>query len=124
MEYLPTIAVIVVLAIIIAAAVIAVCTNKKKGCCGTDTHDKKIKVTDKHPDNYKYCVRLSISGMTCSHCKLKVENELNAKGTVWAEVDLKDGSALVRMKEELPDDTLRRIVSRAGYTVVGIEKIR
>ena len=123
MEYLPTIVIALITAIIIGAAVIAVCKNKKKGCCSSDGSEKRIKVADRNPANYPYVVRMTIAGMTCSHCRLKVENELNAKGTIWAEADLRDGTALVRMKESLPDDTLRRIVSRAGFTVVGIEKI-
>ncbi len=123
MEYLPTIVIVLLLAVILGAAVIAAAKKKKGGCCSSDGSEKRIKVADRNPDNYSHSVRLTISGMTCTHCKLKVENELNAKGTVWAEVDLKEGTALVRMKEPLPDDTLRRIVSRAGYTVVGIETI-
>ena len=123
MEYLPTILIALILAIIIGAAVIAVFKKKKGGCCSADSAEKRIKVSDHNPANYPHCVRLSVSGMTCSHCKLKVENELNAKGTIWAEANLKDGSVLVRLKEDLPDDTLRRIVSRVGYTVVGIERM-
>jgi copper chaperone CopZ len=62
--------------------------------------------------------------MTCQKCRLRVENALNAKGNIWASVDLKDGSAVVRMKNKLPDGTLERIVSREGFVVVGIERIR
>ncbi len=118
------IAIAALLLILLAAAVVFVGTKRRKGCCQSDeTAEKRIKVSDKNPRHYPFCVRVSISGMTCPKCCARVENALNAKGTVWAKVNRKDGSALVRMKEELPDDTLRRIVSREGFTVVGIEKI-
>lgn len=129
MKYLSTIIIVAVLAIICVFAVVSYVKKVKHGCCGTDrcsstgTSEKRIKVIDKNPEHYKRCVQLTISGMTCSRCKLRVENAFNAKKNVWAEVNLKEGTVVVRMKEELPDDTLRRIVSRVGYTVIGMEKI-
>lgn len=129
MKHLSTIIIVAILTIICVFAVISYVKKIKHGCCGSDgygstgTAEKRIKIIDKKPEHYKSCVQLTISGMTCSRCKLRVENALNAKKNVWAEVNLKEGTALVRMKEELPDDTLRRIVSRAGYTVIGVEKI-
>lgn len=125
MEHLSTIIIAAILAVICVLAVIGYIKKLKHGCCGSEsgTAEKRIKVSDRNPEHYKNCVQLTISGMTCSRCKLRVENALNAKENIWAEVNLKEGTALVRMKEELPDDTLRRIVSRAGYTVIGIEKI-
>ncbi len=124
MEHIITIAVIVILALLIAA-VVFVFIKRRKGCCKSDdSAEKRIKVSDKNMAHYPHCARLTISGMTCSKCKLRVENALNAKGSIWAKVDLKEGNAIVCMKELLPDDTLRRIVSREGFTVVGIERIR
>ncbi len=124
MEHFITIAVIVILALLIAA-VVFVFIKRRKGCCASDdTAEKRIRVSDKNMAHYPYCARLTISGMTCSKCRLRVENALNAKGSVWARADLKEGSAIVCMKERLPDDTLRRIISREGFTVVGIEHIR
>ena len=123
MDPIIVIAVVIVLAVLVAAGLI-VAVKGRKGCCRSDEEmEKRIKVSDKNTAHYPFCVRLTIDGMTCSKCKLRVENALNAKGTLWATADLKEGSALVRMKKELPDDTLRRIVAREGFTVVGIEKL-
>lgn len=129
MEHLSTIIIAAIVAVICVFAVVCYVKKLKHGCCGsgrcssTGAAEKRIKVSDKNPKHYKSCVRLTISGMTCSRCRLRLENALNAKENIWAEVNLKEGTALVRMKEELPDDTLRRIVSRTGYTVVGVEKL-
>ena len=111
-------------AVLIASAAILFIFRRKPSCCEADGEsEKRIKVQDKNPDHYPYCVRISISGMNCRRCGRRVENALNTKGTVWAIADVKEGTALVRMKEALPDDTLRKIVSRLGFTVMGIERL-
>lgn len=60
---------------------------------------------------------LTISGMTCGHCRQKVEDALTAVDGVWAaSVDLADGSAEVDFDDKLADaDTLRTAVEAAGY---------
>ena len=55
--------------------------------------------------------------MTCSHCRERVENALDQEEGVWAQVNLKEGSAVVRMKRELSREELERIIRRAGYTM-------
>ena len=83
---------------------------------------EKIRVQDKHAEHYPYCVKVGVDGMTCSHCKLRVENALNEKEGVWAQVDLKDKSATVRMKQPLSEDEIRTSISRAGYTVTDYQE--
>ena len=48
--------------------------------------------------HYPYCVQIGIDGMTCNHCKARVENTLNSEDGVWAEVDLSQNLATVHMK--------------------------
>jgi copper chaperone CopZ len=69
------------------------------GCCGGGDVEKKIKVKDKNKADYPFCVEIAVDGMTCGHCKTRVENALNSESGVWAEVDLKRKSVTVRMKE-------------------------
>lgn len=115
--------IVAVLVIICVFAVISYAKKLTQGCCGAGgDKEKKIKVNDKNVSNYPYSVKISIDGMTCNHCKMRVENALNSNEGVWAEVDLGKKSALVRMKKELSDDELRRIITKAGYVVMGIEK--
>lgn len=119
------IAVIAIAAVFCIGVLVYVFMKRRHGCCEADSAGgKRVRVKDKNPAHYPYCVRLTVSGMTCQKCRLRVENALNAKGNIWASVDLKDGSAVVRMKNKLPDGTLERIVSREGFVVVGIERIR
>ncbi|MFW6132749.1 MAG: SO_0444 family Cu/Zn efflux transporter [Planctomycetota bacterium] len=60
--------------------------------------------------------RLSIGGMTCSHCAATVrEALLDCPGVTGAQVDLKGGTATVVGNPD--SDDLRRAVADAGYTV-------
>ena len=117
--------------VIIVLILVAICAygiksymkNVSHGCCGTGgDEEKKIRVQDKHAEHYPYCVKVGVDGMTCSHCKLRVENALNEKEGVWAQVDLKDKSATVRMKQSLSEDEIRTSISRAGYTVTDYQE--
>lgn len=118
------IAAAVIAAVLLIGVLVFAVYKRKQGCCEADTDvEKRIRVKDKNPEHYSYCARITISGMTCPKCRLRVENALNAKGDIWAAADWKDGTAIVRMKNRLPDETLARIVSREGFVVVGIERI-
>ena len=65
---------------------------------------------------------LKIEGMTCGHCKMKVENTLNSLGQVYsAEVDLIDGTCEVDMNSEINGDELKKIIADAGYKLVEID---
>lgn len=118
-------AVIIVLLIVLAVFSIKSYAKKlSKGCCGAGGDStKKIKVKDKNIANYPFCTVIGVEGMTCVHCKLRVENALNGWDGVWAEVDLGKKSVLVRMKKELSDDEIRGIITSAGYGVTEIKKI-
>ena len=64
---------------------------------------------------------MTIDGMTCSNCVRRVENALNQLDGVWAQVDLSSRKAAVRMKQPLPEDTLRDAVRAAGYIVLSVQ---
>lgn len=94
------------------------------GCCGAGNEKEgKIRVQDKNTAHYPYCVKIKVDGMTCSHCKLKVENALNAKRGIWAKVDLQSESAFIRMKEPFSKQDLCDRITGAGYGVTDIELI-
>ena len=64
---------------------------------------------------------LQIEGMTCGHCKTKVEKaliELNEINT--AEVDLIDGTSEIIGDEEISDELLIKTISEAGYKLLSI----
>lgn len=115
----------IIVVILIIVGVIAVKSYAKKltsGCCGTGSNkEMKVDVADKDPGHYPYFVKLQIEGMTCNHCKLRVENALNRMENVWAEVHLQEGCAVVRMKQKISEFELRRAVDGAGYLVTNVQ---
>jgi Cu+-exporting ATPase len=61
---------------------------------------------------------IHIAGMTCGHCKMKVEKslaELEAVNSV--DVDLLDGTAELDLNKEISDELLASTIKNAGYTL-------
>ena len=63
---------------------------------------------------------MDIKGMTCEHCQARVEKVLNEIDGVEAKVELKKNRAIVNLKKDISEQTLRDTVTEAGYEVVGI----
>lgn len=64
---------------------------------------------------------IQIEGMSCAHCKARVEQALNALEGVSALVDLDAKTASVTCAKELPEQLLAQTVTDAGYTVISFE---
>lgn len=65
---------------------------------------------------------VTIEGMCCEHCASRVEKALSAVGgVVSADVKLKKNLAVVRSRDEVSDDEIKKVVEEAGYKVTGIE---
>lgn len=65
---------------------------------------------------------IEIKGMSCEHCKNRVENALNAMQGVKAKVDLRKGIATVDLVAEISDAALQGTVQEAGYEVITISE--
>ena len=70
----------------------------------------------------EHTMKLYVEGMMCNHCKMHVENALNAIDGVTADVDLAGKCANVTLTKDVPDSVLTDAVVKAGYEVKGIEK--
>ncbi len=62
-----------------------------------------------------------IEGMSCNHCKGRVEAALNGIDGVHAEVSLEDKKAVLKLSHPVEDDLLVKAVTDAGYEVVEIK---
>ena len=62
-----------------------------------------------------------IEGMSCNHCKGRVEAALNNIDGVHAEVSLEDKKAVLKLSHPVEDDLLVKAVTDAGYEVVEIK---
>ena len=99
-------------------------TRLTSGCCGVSAQPgvKLKRVKDRDKSHYPYRVLLKVDGMSCGSCAARVENALNALEGVWAQVDLGEEQADVRMKREYGEQELKAAVKTAGYTVYRVEK--
>lgn len=87
------------------------------GCCGGGS---EVKVKRKR---LKHVIRqrtVTIEGMSCDHCKNRVESRLNELEGVSAKVDLKKKTAVISMEKEVSDEELCDVIKRAGYEPVAI----
>lgn len=116
----------VVICIALAGIVVLGLRNYRKklasGCCGSggDAAPKKIRVQDRDLKHYPYEKTLYINGMTCKNCITHVQNALNSLDGVFSKVELDKRRAVVHMKEDIPDQLLRKTVAGAGYTVESV----
>ncbi len=63
-----------------------------------------------------------IEGMTCNHCKMRVEKALaGLDGVTSATVDLAAKKAVVEMSQEIAESVLTETVDDAGYDVTEIK---
>ena len=91
------------------------------GCSGErEGPDRKVMVGDEDRSHYPYTLYLKVDGMTCGNCVRRVENALNRLDGVWASVEMDRHMATVRMKERLPEETLKKAVKDAGYLVLQV----
>lgn len=88
------------------------------GCCGGGGTVKKAR--RQKLEETVSVRKISIDGMTCDNCRKRVENCLNSLGKVNARVNLKQGTAVVKLGELLPDEELRTAVEGLGYKVTAI----
>lgn len=113
---------IIIIGILIIAVVIGVIYTVKhfKGessCCGGGSSVKEKKKKLKNVIARKI---VTIEGMTCDHCKNRVERVLNEMDGVAGKVNLGKKQAIVSMEKEMADDAIRAVIEKAGYTVVEI----
>lgn len=64
---------------------------------------------------------MTIEGMTCGHCKSRVEKVLGeTDGINSAIVDLENKTATINLSSDLSNETLTKIITDAGYEVISV----
>ena len=93
--------------------------NREDGNLTAKAADYKNKKKDEEKNMKK---TLKIEGMMCGHCEATVRKALEAvEGVAEAAVSHETGTAVVTLKEEVPDDVLKQAVEDKDYTVVAVE---
>lgn len=73
-------------------------------------------------DKEKITKEVYIDGMSCMHCAAKVEKALaSVSGVADAKVDLVNKKAVVKLKKDIDNATLKATVEDLGYNVTDIK---
>lgn len=110
---------IAILLIILAFAILRTKKHfKGGGCCGSGSNtvrDKKTLTSPKIGEKV-----LTVEGMHCENCEIRVENALNRLDGVVCKVNRKKNIATVSYSTEVSDEQLKGTVERLGYKVTAI----
>ena len=87
------------------------------GCCGGGS---SVKVKRKKLKQVVKERTVTIEGMTCEHCKARVESRLNELDGVSAKVNLKRKTTVVSMEKEIEDEEIKKEIENVGYEVIEI----
>jgi len=75
-------------------------------------------------DNLKEAVKMKkdimIEGMSCNHCKMRVEKALNAFDGITAEVYLDEQKATIESMVDIDETAIAKAIEDAGYKVKGM----
>jgi len=64
---------------------------------------------------------ISIEGMSCKHCAMRVENSLKSLDQkAKVKVNLRNNEAEISSKEDISDDKIKQVIEDAGYRVISI----
>lgn len=90
------------------------------GCCGGGSTVKKKRKKLKNVIAKK---RASVEGMTCEHCRDRVERSIDEIDGAAGKVNLRKKEAVVSMEREVSDEEIREAIEKAGYKVTDIRTV-
>lgn len=110
---------LITITVIAVIAVTIYSTRRRNKCtCGRGKNAIRFEVEDKNPKHYPYELTFYIGDMKCSKCPILLENALNSIDGVWAQVNLNDEKALVRMKQPVKKTVFQKTVKDAGFRIL------
>lgn len=108
-----------ILVLVITVAILRAAKHfKGGGCCGSGSQIIRTTKTLTEPKIGEKT--LTVEGMHCENCEIRVENALNRLDGVACKVRWKIKTAVVSYSAEIPDSLLRQTVERLGYKVTEI----
>lgn len=111
--------IIVILVVLVALAIPSGMKHFKGegGCCGGGSTVKKKRKKLKNVIAKKTVI---VEGMTCEHCKDRVERSIDEIDGAAGKVNLKKKEVIVSMEKEVTDEQIREGIEKAGYKVISI----
>lgn len=108
-----------IIAVVVLIAILRAMKHfKGGGCCGSGCNTIRDKKTLSGPKLGEK--KLTIEGMSCINCEIRVENALNRLEQVSAKVSWKKGTAIVSYSAEVSDELLKSTIEKMGYKVTQI----
>ncbi len=89
----------------------------KGGCCGggsTPTKRKKLK-------NVIAKKTVVIEGMSCEHCKNRVESYISKIDGAAGKVNFKKNEVVISMEKMVSNSQIKEVIEKAGYKVIKIK---
>lgn len=106
---------VLIAALVVLGLVYAIVSIKKKGSasCGCQCSEcmKSSNATE-----YAHTYTIRIDGMSCEHCKARVENAFNELEGCSAEVNLDEKIATLHSVKELTEAVMKQTVENLGFT--------
>ena len=114
---------IIIIGVIVVLILIGIRSSIKHfkgegGCCGGGS--STVKRQRKKLQKVIAQKTVIIDGMTCEHCKNRVEKSINDMDGAAAKVNLKKKQAIVSLEKEVSEEQIRAAIEKAGYKVVEI----
>lgn len=107
-----------ILAVIVIFAAVRAVKHFRSGCCGSGSNTIRLKKALPAPKLGEKV--MTIEGMHCENCEIRVENALNRLDPVAAKVRRKKKTAVVSYSAEISSQQLKETVEKLGYTVTDI----
>lgn len=112
----------IIIGILLVVIVLALLRAKKHfsggGCCGSGSTTIRSRKTLSDPKLGEKV--LTVEGMHCENCEIRVENALNRLDGVACRVNLRKKTAIVSYSAEVSDALLKETVEKLGYQVTEI----
>ncbi|MBQ9082227.1 MAG: heavy-metal-associated domain-containing protein [Clostridia bacterium] len=110
--------IIAILVCVLLLAVFRAMKHFRGGCCGSGGSTIRDKKTLTRPAIGRKV--LTVEGMHCVNCEIRVENALNRLENAVCKVRWKKKMAVVSFSAEISDALLKETVERLGYQVTDI----
>ena len=120
MKIISTILICVAIAAVCIYAIIRMIKKPAGGCCGCSGCSSESACNAKTEYTHSYTVY--IDGMSCGHCKARVEELFNSFAETTVEVDLDKKCAFVKSNTPVDEEKIKEAVNELGFEFKSIDK--
>ena len=120
MKIISTILICIAIASVCIYAIIRMIKKPAGGCCGCSGCSSESACNAKTEYTHSYTVY--IDGMSCGHCKARVEELFNSFTETTADVNLDKKCAFVKSNTPADEEKIKEAVNELGFEFKSIDK--